>query len=574
MSDFQQSNWRPESPADRERIRKAIERLERADALELIHLGRPAANTAVTQLQVDTLAATIGKPVRIEARIRHFGRQPRPSVTVELLVQGEVRQTQTIDVPTGGEVTVPFVTQWDEPGPQAIEVRIAEDGLPADDRRSLSLRIRPEIAVLLVNGRESIDVLGRATDYVALALQPFAGVGSGGTAMNPTLPLRTSTISEGELASTELSAFDVVFLCDVAFLSRPEVERLRSFVETGGGLVLGLGDQVQLDNYNELLHPDETGLLPVEFLESVGDLRSLAEPFRIDPEDFTHPVVGPFAGNPEAGLTSANFYRYVRLRIPESSAVRPAVRFGNGDPLLVERDLGAGRVLLVSSSLDDQWGSWALWPSFLPMIHELVRYAAAGSADDAGLRVGQPIVRSYPVTAFGMPVTVQTPDGHRVRVTPEVGERETTVTFSPTREAGLYRLQCGVPLNRLELVPVQIDERESDLQPLDAEALQILIPRGTSLELPTSTDRSGIETPQTAETSSLAGLLLTGLLLLLVVEQLLAWKPSLGMLGLAALPLLLLLAAGERGTAGLLLLAIALGTLTVHYARSTRFLSR
>ncbi len=459
VSDFQQTNWEPATLSERDRIREAAEQLGRAEPVQLVNVGGPAVNAAVTQLQGDALAPTLGMPVNLEARINRYGRGLRASLPVELVVDGQVRQTQSVDVPANGETVVTFRTSWDEPGRFAVEVRLPEDGLIADDHRALAVHIREQLSVLLVNGRESGDAFGRASDYVELALQSLAA-GAAGTSSRHSLSVQSTTLNESALVRTELSQYDVVFLCDVAFLSEVEVDRLRSFVEAGGGLIIGLGEQVQLANYNQMLHPDDDGLMPVEFLEPVGDLRNFEDVVHIDPGDYEHPSVRPFAGNPEAGLTSATFYRHVRIRIPDESVVAPSLRFTNGDVMLVERTLGNGRVLLVTSSLDDQWGSWALWPSFLPMIVELARYAAAGETSGDGLRVGQPLLRSFPVSAFGMPASMLLPDGRRVPLTPEVTERDTTVTFSQTREQGIYRLELGPPLDRTELIPVHVDAGE------------------------------------------------------------------------------------------------------------------
>ena len=56
------------------------------------------------------------------------------------------------------------------------------------------------------------------------------------------------------------------------------------------------------------------------------------------------------------------------------------VALAGGEPLIVSRDAGQGRVLLVTTSADADWGNFPLRPLFLPLMHRAVKMLAGGGA--------------------------------------------------------------------------------------------------------------------------------------------------------------------------------------------------
>lgn len=114
--------------------------------------------------------------------------------------------------------------------------------------------------------------------------------------------------------------------------------------------------------------------------------------FGFDPGDFTHPLLREFRGNPGAGLKPL-IRQYVRVVVNSNSIGHDvALRFSTGDPAIVTQPLGRGRCVLVTTSLDETWGEWAIWAAgFVPLIHELTEYAAAGRSQPREALVGEPI---------------------------------------------------------------------------------------------------------------------------------------------------------------------------------------
>jgi hypothetical protein len=99
----------------------------------------------------------------------------------------------------------------------------------------------------------------------------------------------------------------------------------------------------------------------------------LAASVALSPTDPRHPVFRPF-GSLSANLGQVRFARAWRVA-PDGWEV--AARFTDGNPALVERREGTGRVVLFASDLDRQWNDFPLHPAFVPFIIETVRYVSA-----------------------------------------------------------------------------------------------------------------------------------------------------------------------------------------------------
>ena len=100
-------------------------------------------------------------------------------------------------------------------------------------------------------------------------------------------------------------------------------------------------------------------------------------------------------------------------------------RFDGGAPAVLEKRLGAGRVLLWASTLDQTWTDLPMKPVFLPFVHRAATYLAAYVPPQPSLTVGQvldPTTRRRPQ---GPGAAARAPDavGHVAWTSPTKGPR-------------------------------------------------------------------------------------------------------------------------------------------------------
>src|SRR5690606_6773288 len=134
------------------------------------------------------------------------------------------------------------------------------------------------------------------------------------------------------------------------------------YVENGGRVLLAFGPRSP-----SLTAVPITGQMIVS-TPQMGTGRTAA----IGEVDATHPAL---RGVDE--LRSARFTRY--LTVEPSPEDRVLIRLDNGAPLLLERTVGAGRVLLITSSLDREWNDLPVQPVFVPFVAGLANHLLGGA---------------------------------------------------------------------------------------------------------------------------------------------------------------------------------------------------
>src|SRR5262249_30565538 len=137
-----------------------------------------------------TLPTTRGK-TPITATVRHYGSDKPGKTRVQLWVGRarentsdpalEMRLVQEDERDLGpSETTVSFSYQFTTPGDYVVQVRLAPDKLDLDDIRSVVVRVKDNVPVLLVNGKAAAEPLDTATEYLKTYLDPSEdSLGSG-----------------------------------------------------------------------------------------------------------------------------------------------------------------------------------------------------------------------------------------------------------------------------------------------------------------------------------------------------------------------------------------------------------
>ncbi|MEX1095549.1 MAG: BatA domain-containing protein [Planctomycetales bacterium] len=528
IGDVQRSMWRPQNDAARAALRAALDRIARTAKLTLAPIGAAGApNAAIVDFEADEPFAATGRPISLGVTVRNFGSAVAASRKLELYADGRLLDSREVQVEPESERREDFTHTFLLGGEHRLEARLTEDALPADDRRWLALPVKEEIHVLLVSGKRTGRSLEDATSHVRLALAPpVKGESARGL-------VRPHVIPEGDLPATALGRYDCVFLCNVAMLTPREADLLRAYVEVGGGLVVCVGDQVRQQNYNEVLF--ETGLLPAR----LGDAVSAPEEsggFQFDAGDYDHPIVRAFEGNPDAGLETSRTDRYLRTTVPERGPARVALRFTDGGAAIIDQSVGRGRSILIATSIDRAWGTWPVWPSFPPLMHEIVLHAVSDRWQSRQLVVGQPIDRIFALRAYDMPASIVRPDESSEPIALAEEASFVRAAYAGTDRRGLYELRLGPPLGKSEWFAVNVDPAECDLATLSERDLRQELFSGIPFDYSADVQPVAPETVRaTVARSGLTHWLLAAAFALMFVELLMAWRFPLGLLLLTAL---------------------------------------
>ena len=449
VSDFTQGALRLEAPAPT--WKDASGALLRPEfQLEDVARGAALSNRAVVDLKVSPAVQVGPRAFQFTFTVRNFSDAPAKDVQATLRLGETVVAKGFLDVPAHGAAQKTLTWNFPEGGSFTGEISLAPDALAEDDRRPFALEVPRELRALVVNGQPNPTRYRDEAFFVDAALTA------------PGSPVREALRDVDAALREDLSQYDEVFLLNVPAPPEEAAERLRDFVERGGGLFISVGDQVDPDAWNArmgALLPRPFRVVRTAASREEQDAESRAE--RLAQYDDRHPLLSPFLGEAREGLLSGRFYKYLLVEAAGPGEVQVLANYRDGAPALVAARKGKGRVLLFTSTADRDWSDFSIRTSFLPLMHRAAAWLA-GSLDEREAlrgRVGETL--TLPAEAAQKSAAVATPSGGTLQ-----GQRQESgaVVLGPFTEPGLHPVldAAGKPLPGV-VVPVALEASESDL---------------------------------------------------------------------------------------------------------------
>ncbi|MCA9055082.1 MAG: BatA domain-containing protein [Planctomycetaceae bacterium] len=530
FSDLQRSNWWPDDPELRAHNQRLLADLTRQCRTTFIDLGAaPEQNLAISDLRSERPVAVPGQTLVLTAMVRNFSHSST-TARLEWVVDGKPADNVSVEVPGLSEAAVRHPVTAATQGFLEVEARLTGgDSLPADDRRFLTVPVRERLRVLLVDGSPGVQPIDGAAGFVALSLSPVPSAGGSGSTV---VPIQPEVVAETDLAAIDLERFDCVWLCNVPDLDSMTEQRLRGYVERGGGLIVSVGDQTRPERWNNWNDTQGRGFLPVTLERVIDVIEQGGQPLTFRLAAIPHSALAAFAGNPRSGLTTTRIHRYMAAELRDTADVRRVVDLSDGDPAIASQTVGAGQVVVLLVPADDRWSNWGVWPSFLPMVHGLTVFAATGSSHQMQIVSGGVIERHWPPSHTAGETTMIDPKGRRVSLPKRCSADDCRIAFDGTSSTGFYRLEFDSPVARQESIAVNLDPVESVGSTLDESLLSREVLPKDRFRYGTRWMSVGTTSQERRNHGELSGVLLVTVLVLLVIEKLMSWRSRWGLAAL------------------------------------------
>lgn len=462
ISDFQRTGWRPDPDAT----------LPEGVVVESVVIGGDeAANLALADLELGRQGAGGRERVTVGARLVNTDENAVTADVVLSIDETEI-ETATVTVPGGGAAPVSFepftLTAQFTHG----ELRVADPldgGLEQDNTLHFVASPGGDLDVVVV------DPLGTGDSnlYLRGALGIAEGAGFAARVVG-------SVPDEEVLAGTQ-----VVILNGGAFPGGSAGDRLRAFVDGGGGLLFVLGERSSVPSVHAEFLPATIG----NVVEGDGERR-------LGYVDYDHAIYEAFRGPRSGDFSQASFYR-TRALIETDGQV--LARFDDGSPALVEGRRGTGRVLVWATGLDRFWNNLPLQPVYLPFVHRVTRYLGGRGEIPAWHLAGSTVNLASLAEAAGSwevsaGAVAMEPGGGSVPLDEEGG------LALRLHRRGIWEIRPpGQRPDHPPALAVNVDVAESDLTRMDVEAFQAAVGGAAAL-----VDGSG-RPDVTGETEEVAG---------------------------------------------------------------------
>jgi hypothetical protein len=471
IGDFQKVSWSESGTAARLRLSDELRRGPVRPEIVLFPVGRPVTeNVAVERLRPSREILGVGQKLGLRAHLRNYGEASYPDLRVVFKVDGRERDVARASLGPGEEVQVLFTHTFDAAGSHVVEVETAADPLAADNRRLLSVPVWDRLPVLLVSGDPNPDPLRGETDFLEIALRPYAAARA-----EPVDLVVPQVVEARDLDARRLSEARAVVLANVPQLSEPQLRALEDFVRAGGGLLVFPGNRINSAWYNAAFLAGGRGLLPLPVASLAGSLSPSGSRASIVSQHYAHPALELFNDPRNGSLSDAQIWLWYRMRPDAASRegeAAPAVvaTLDTGDPFLVEKKYGEGRVLQCAVPCDADWSNLPLRPTYLPLMQQLVAYLASRAEPPRNVDVGRPLVAFLPASAAGKKAALVDPEGKSFEVPVADRGGRAVAEFGPALRPGLYVLE--VPGQGPLHFVAHTDPKESDLRRLSPEEIE------------------------------------------------------------------------------------------------------
>jgi von Willebrand factor type A domain len=464
--------------------------------------GEPAGNVFIENAALAALDTRT-----LEVRIRSGAEQPQQREVV-LAIDGKEYARRRVEVPAAKRVPVTVPVRIDIEGGRSLadharelsmqmpeddtaagvttarfpDLRLAagshrlevslepQDELPQDDRYYAVIEHAEPKALLIAQETSSDEAA-----YFAAAIDSLAA---------PRLAVEQR--AAGAIDSRSLAGYSIAVVTDTGALSSGAAERIKDYVAAGGAVLATLG-----------AGPAES--TPLLDGLRIGQPRTRA--VHVGEIATTHPVLREAA--------DWHRVRFLRQRPVEVTGQdKVLIAYDDGAPLLIERTIGAGRLLLLTAPVDRTWNDLAIHPLFVRFIAEAARYLLGHDAAPASSTVGSMVMTGLTAGSGGQ---IFDPRGERV-----LGLAQTAAVDRLIPDlSGFYEVRGNAGLRWLA---VNVDTRESDLTALPPAFVQ----RWQALRVREPATSAAAAAEADSEPRSLGPWLLWLAAVLLVAELLLA----------------------------------------------------
>src|SRR5437667_5743263 len=317
ISDFQRSGW-----SGSEEVRFP----EGTSVSTVSVASKDTANLSVPSVSFARAAFSGQERITVTAGLSNKGDEALKDVPVTLTIDGHEIQTEKASVAAHASGSVSF-TQFTLTGPNIKGmIHAGSDALPADNNFHFVLTPSAPVSLVVVDSGDSSSS--------SLFLSKALSIGS-------TPAFQVDQTTTARMTPTAFDKRTVVILNDTMFPPAAGGGALKKFVERGGGLLVATGDHTTWPQGEADLLPGRLGATVDRMSGRSASLGYL---------DYSHPVFEVFKAPRSGDFSAAHVFRYRALQTAPGDRI--LARFDDGAIAPVEKKIGAGRVVVWTSTLE------------------------------------------------------------------------------------------------------------------------------------------------------------------------------------------------------------------------------
>jgi hypothetical protein len=331
-------------------------------------------------------------------------------------------------------------------------VGLENDALALDNQAFFVYSNKAQVPVLIVEGSEPRT---NQSIYLENALL---------LSRNPAFKIKR--MRWAEIKPQDLAAWAVIIINDASLPGGELASALQEFVAAGGGLLVATGDRVE-SNWQSAAHGFLPGTLQGQVESNPGEARNIADIAG------SHPLANNLANRNRVDLSNARVFSYREIK-PEIGD-RVVWRYSDGGVALLEKVMqdDAGKVLVLSTTLDTYWNDIAVQPGFLSFIHQTLGYLAAFESPANNFEIGKVVdVMVYARALAGGDAIVAAADDSTLVIespSPREIHLDRQNPLLTLTEPGFYQVHRATPAIAEVVLAVNVNPAEANMENLDVD---------------------------------------------------------------------------------------------------------
>ena len=430
-------------------------------------------NLKIESAVVTSLLKMPNQLLTVETYISNSGLEVRRDVPVQLFFD-DARTGQVVsNFEPFDEKNFAFKAFAKESGVVHGIIEIPEDDFPHDNRRFFQFRMTDRIRCAVIQQNQAdgsllklaLLALNRTTQVVELEEYLFGSVGA-----------------------TLFSNKDVVLMLNPGKLTTREIEVLQEFLADGGSALIFLGELSEESGGSNWLGKIDLGAV-------IGTKRLIGENYlTVDRIALKHPLFSEF---PATSLRDEMPKIFAYNRMESFRQTQIILSLSNGEPFMMEKNVGSGRVILFTAPPDLAWTDLPVRGIFVPLLHRILIYLTSEVSGKMEVAVGDTLTIPIPREDMSKEIVIRAPNGVETKVVPDY-LRERIVIENLDR-TGVYEVMLGGELFTTFVANLALTEdptrrlEESQLKELFAGGLARIIRTDEDPVLAVNEARRGTE---------------------------------------------------------------------------------
>jgi len=232
----------------------------------------------------------------------------------------------------------------------------------------------------------------------------------------------------------------------------------------------------QTDALRQYLGSGRTALLVMKSAQAAADVGALAGIANLQAEEaevdsyamlgrieFNHPLLAPFAEPQFGDFTRIHFWKHRRVDMADLPEARVLAFFDSNEPAVFEQPVGAGSLLVLTSSWHPSDSQLALSSKFVPLLYSVLEYGGVLVGQRAQHFVGDIIPMPVSPVSQQTEFSVRKPDDSLVDTDPG------RPSFTGADQPGIYKIESppgdrpfavNLPVAESRTAPMSIEEFE------------------------------------------------------------------------------------------------------------------